>query len=1591
MSQLPIEQLPKRTPRPWLEAFWAGQAEALKLILSGLPVESVLEHISRWIEEMSDEGTLCSIFLANDEGTHLTLAAALRLPADFISAVRRLPVKDGVDSLGNWLACGEPVLSEANPTTTWPVAREQAISHGLKSCWSVPVISADGAWLGSMAYHRRDHLMPQAEDLAQAESAAKLVGLVIERGRAPEKNAHSKSTARPPRVGGGGMDLTGTLETIPEAFFTLNRDWRFTYVNQAAESMLRKSRGEILDRVIWETFPSVCGTAVEHTYRSVMEHGKPGVLDEFFHPPLGQWFEIRVLPADGGLAVYFRDVTAQRQPREQLRLLEACVARINDLVIITNAGEVDEPGPRILFVNDAFTRITGYSREEAIGRSPRFLQGPKSPRSELDRIRLALKRCEPVRAELLNYKKNGDELWLEVDIVPVAGANGRAAYQVGVMRDATERKRAEEEARITEERYVRQRNALITLTDLSPETADSDESAFQRITETHARALGVSRVGIWRYNADRSAIHCVDLYDQDAHRHISGMLLTAETCPAYFQAMEEADVIAADQAQSDPRTCDFAESYLDPLGITSVLGAPIHLVGGIDGILSSEHVGPPRTWTGDEKTFAAAVANIVSLTLEGSERQRAEDSVRETRKRFEVVARATNDAVWDWDFSTNEIWWNEGFETMFGFKRSEVEPSAESWYHRIHPADARRVLPGLRHTITQGGDHWSDEYRFQCADGSYAYVLDRGFVIRDETGRAIRMVGGMTDLTSRKQWEQDLARLNRALHMLSASNEAVTRATDEQHLLEEICRLAVNTGGYRMAWVGYARDDADRTIEPMARAGAEEGYLDTIRLSWSEDCPTGKGPAGRTIRTGETVVCRDIAMESAFFHWLDEAHARGYRSVICLPLRDGDRVFGLLALYSSEIQQAASDEISLLRQLADDLAFGISTLRSRQEMRRTEDVVLKVAQAVSSGTGTEFFDLLTSNMIEALGAHGGHIARLNPEELSVTTLSLVMGGKREENVTYSLLGTPCANVREGRMCIFERGVQETFPDDHFLVVHGIHAYAGIPLLHRDGSVAGIMVVIFDKPLEETGLVQSTLQIFAARASAELDRQMADARIRDQASLLDRARDAILVRNLDHRISYWNKSAERLYGWTAEEVIGSSVETLLYRDTKDFRAACQTVIETGEWLGELQHFARDGRQLTVEGRWTLLYDENGKPRNILTINTDITEHRQLQQQFLRAQRLESIGTLAGGIAHDLNNVLAPISMSIELLNSEVTSDRGRELLATLAGSARRGADMVRQVLSFARGMEGRRLEVHARRLVSDVENIVRDTFPKDITLDIRVPRNVWTLQGDPTQLHQVLINLCVNARDAMPRGGSICISAENMDLDPKGAASEPGVKPGPYVRISVEDSGSGIPTQHLEKIFEPFFTTKEFGKGTGLGLPTSLAIIKSHGGFIRAASPPGRGARFDVFLPGLPGTGESALDQSDSPLPRGHGETILIADDEEFVRSITGRTLESFGYQVLLAAGGSEAVDLYREHGAEISAVITDMMMPGMDGASVIRALAALDPEVKIIASSGVTAHDARAREASDCVRHFLPKPCSAETLLKVLKRVVSDA
>ncbi|HET6671515.1 MAG TPA: PAS domain S-box protein [Pyrinomonadaceae bacterium] len=504
-----------------------------------------------------------------------------------------------------------------------------------------------------------------------------------------------------------------------------------------------------------------------------------------------------------------------------------------------------------------------------------------------------------------------------------------------------------------------------------------------------------------------------------------------------------------------------------------------------------------------------------------------------------------------------------------------------------------------------------------------------------------------------------------------------------------------------------------------------------------------------------------------------------------------------------------------------------------------------------------------------------------------------------------------------------------------------------------------------------------------------ERKRGEERIREQAALLDQAQDAILVRDLNHKILFWNKGAERIYGWSAQEALGKNVFDLLLKErSAQFEGARREVIENGEWNGEIHQYRRDGSEIIVESRWTLVRDDKGAPTSILVINTDVTDRKRMEAQFLRAQRMESIGTLAGGIAHDLNNVLSPILMAIDMLQLKATDEASKKWLEVLRTNAERGGNMVRQVLSFARGVEGERVALQPKHLIKEIAKILRETFPKSVEINFQLPNDLWIISADATQMHQVLMNLCVNARDAMPEGGSILIKAENTVVDENYARMHLEAKPGRFVLITVSDTGPGIAPEILSRIFEPFFTTKEMTKGTGLGLSTALTIVKSHGGFINVYSELHKGTQFSLYLPALdsPEAAKGGALQTDLPL--GHGELILVVDDEEAIREITRSTLETFGYRVLTANDGTEAIALYADRKNEVSVVLTDMMMPFMDGPATIRALQKMNRAVKIIAASGLTAGHKAGEASLEGVQMFLGKPYTAEKLLVALAKTL---
>ncbi|HEY3664073.1 MAG TPA: PAS domain S-box protein [Chthoniobacterales bacterium] len=503
-----------------------------------------------------------------------------------------------------------------------------------------------------------------------------------------------------------------------------------------------------------------------------------------------------------------------------------------------------------------------------------------------------------------------------------------------------------------------------------------------------------------------------------------------------------------------------------------------------------------------------------------------------------------------------------------------------------------------------------------------------------------------------------------------------------------------------------------------------------------------------------------------------------------------------------------------------------------------------------------------------------------------------------------------------------------------------------------------------------------------------EQRHAEQLLRQQASLLNLASDAISVRNLDGTVRMWNQGAEGLYGWTAAEISGRPVVDFLYRDAARYKEANRELMRRGEWRGELAQVCKDGRQITVAARWTLVRDERGEPESVLVIHTDITEQKKLEGQFLRSQRLESIGTLAAGVAHDLNNILSPILLVAPLLRGDSVQGEEKEtFLSLVQASAERGANLVKQMLTFARGADGERVLVQPSHLVEEVAKIAGQTFPKSITIRTKYPKDVWMIEGDPTQLQQVLLNLCVNARDAMPGGGTLRLTIENFEVDEHYASMTTGATPGPHVLLQVSDEGRGIPRHVVDKIFDPFFTTKQVGQGTGLGLSTVLGIVKNYGGFMNVYSEPGH-TSFRVFLPASNAATTAAVISDPQTLPNGRGEKILIVDDEPCIRAAAQKVLADWGYEAIVAEDGVSALALYAQQPGEIDLILTDLVMPLMDGLMLIRAVRKLNPDQKIILSTGrdedMESQEIRSLGVDAC----LMKPHSRDKLLLTLEETL---
>jgi PAS domain S-box-containing protein len=525
-------------------------------------------------------------------------------------------------------------------------------------------------------------------------------------------------------------------------------------------------------------------------------------------------------------------------------------------------------------------------------------------------------------------------------------------------------------------------------------------------------------------------------------------------------------------------------------------------------------------------------------------------------------------------------------------------------------------------------------------------------------------------------------------------------------------------------------------------------------------------------------------------------------------------------------------------------------------------------------------------------------------------------------------------------------------------------------------------------------IASDLSYAVVVSEQDVMRQKAEARIHEQAEVINLAPVAVIISDPSGVVTYCNEGAANIYfGKKPEALLGRIVFDLFPQEASKILATGRNaVLTTGSWRGELTLAQPEGQRVVLDVIMRLIRDPGGRPLAWLSVAVDVTEKRQFEEQALRAQRIENLGTLAAGIAHDFNNALAPIIMAGPLLQKMVRDPAAQKMINIVNASSARSAALVRQMLSFARGTSGEKQLTQIRHVLREVIDLCQSTFPKSIRIESHVPNDLWPILGDPTQMHQIFLNLCVNARDAMPGGGELKIVAANCALDAARAARIEGGRVGNFLAIEVRDTGTGISPDVLGKIYEPFFTTKGIGKGTGLGLSTVRGIVSHHDGLIDVQSSTnkdrGHGTVFTVYLPAAPGEATVASATPGKKLPQGRGELILFVDDEEAVRELGTRILVGQGYEVITASDGANAISTFAPHASQVRLLVTDLDMPVVGGRELALALRRMNPRLPVIViSGGMNVPETGLRNFATTV---LPKPFDAQTLLEIVRHTLDE-
>lgn len=798
---------------------------------------------------------------------------------------------------------------------------------------------------------------------------------------------------------------------------------------------------------------------------------------------------------------------------------------------------------------------------------------------------------------------------------------------------------------------------------------------------------------------------------------------------------------------------------------------------------------------------------------------------------------------------------------------------------------------------------------------------------------------------------KELQRLNRALRALSACNQALAQAGSEPVLLSDICDIIVRMGAYRFTWIGYAQNDEMKTVLPVAYAGHEDRYLENIDVRWADDDPAGRGPSGTAIRENRICVVLNTARDPLFAPWRDSALERGYAAVIALPLRAAERAFGVLMIYSDQVGSFEHSEMELLTEMANNLAFGITAIRSQEEGRRAT-LALREAEAKYRQLVEE---VPAISYVAEAGAQGRFLY-LSPQ------VEKILGYRPADCMSDPWFWWNHLNPQDHPAAQLEDTWEEDRP---FRAEYRMRRQDGREVWIRDEAVIyrdaksdkrlirGLLLDITEQKSASEALRESEerYRAFVEQSSEGIFRMEYDPPVPCSLPVSEQMR-------LGHERGYvaeCNDAMAKIFGLSsAKELIGKPLTEFLVLQHPVTKQFMERFIRSGYRITdqESQEVDAHGQRKIFRNTMIGIVADNCWVRT-WGISRDVTDRMHLEEQLRNAQQLEAIGRLAGGVAHDFNNILGIIMGHGELLLAAGVDERTKNGLEQMRRASLRAASLTQQLLAFSRKQVLQPRVLDLNEAVADMQNMLSRVIGEDIELVASLQPSLMSVKVDPGQVEQVLMNLAINARDAMPQGGKLTMKTVNVTIGPE-EALDLELVPGQYVMLTVADTGQGMDSGTVPHIFEPFFTTKPIGKGTGLGLATVYGIVKQSGGSIQVESEPEHGSTFRVYLPSVTGGNPRKEESRNREKAAGGMETILVAEDEPDLRELTRIFLEGYGYKVLTAASAELAIQAAQNYSGHIHLLLTDVIMPGMSGRQLAEKIQLGRPDTRIVYMTGYT-------------------------------------